>query len=191
MIQRSAILLLLLLAACGQSDNHSWLGYAEGDTAFVSAPQAGWLARVAVQRGDTVKTGDLLFTLDDTAQAAARDSARASIALADAQMSEARANLAYAQKELVRQSGLVRANAGTKQNYDLAKSNYESAAARVDQIAAQKNQAQATLANAAYQLSERDVASRTSGRVQDVYFRAGEYAPAMTPVVSILPPANI
>jgi HlyD family secretion protein len=27
--------------------------------------------------------------------------------------------------------------------------------------------------------------------VQDIFFRPGEYAPAMTPVVSILPPANV
>ena len=85
----------------------------------------------------------------------------------------------------------MRASAGTKQNYDIAKANYDQAAARIAQIRAQEQQAQAALANARYQLSERDVIARTSGRVEDVYFRTGEYAPAMTPVVSILPPENI
>jgi len=33
--------------------------------------------------------------------------------------------------------------------------------------------------------------SLTEGRVQDVYFREGEYVPAMTPVVSVLPPKNV
>jgi HlyD family secretion protein len=61
----------------------------------------------------------------------------------------------------------------------------------VAQIAAQAAQARAALANASYQLSERDVISRTSGRVEDVFFRAGEYAPSMTPVISILPPENV
>jgi HlyD family secretion protein len=86
---------------------------------------------------------------------------------------------------------LLRASAGTKQNYDVAKANYDSAVARIAQIAAQAAQARAALANANYQLSERDVIARTSGRVEDVFFRAGEYAPAMTPVVSILPPQNV
>jgi HlyD family secretion protein len=33
--------------------------------------------------------------------------------------------------------------------------------------------------------------AQTEGRVQDIYFRTGEYVPASTPVISILPPKNI
>lgn len=186
-----ALLTLLLLAGCDNQTDSPWLGYAVGDTAFVAAPQAGWVSRLAVQRGDTVKQGQLLFTLDNTSQTAARNQALAAISLTEGQMREAQANLELTSKELARQSGLLRANAGTKQNYDLAKANYDSAAARVAQISAQESQARATLANASYQLSERDVIARTAGRVEDVFFRTGEYAPAMTPVVSILPPQNV
>jgi HlyD family secretion protein len=186
-----SLVFLLLLAACGKQDDGAWLGYAVGDNAFVAAPQAGWVARMAVQRGDAVRTGQLLFTLDDTSQASARDQALAAIALANGQMNEAQASLELTRRELVRQGGLMRASAGTKQNYDIAKANYDQAVARVAQIRAQEQQAQAALANARYQLSERDVIARTSGRVEDVLFRTGEYAPAMTPVVSILPPENI
>ena len=186
-----AIVVLLALAACGQGESTTWLGYAEGDTAFVAAPQAGWVSNLRVERGADVKTGDLLFSLDDTNQTAARDQARAAIAQAQGQMGQAQASLSLAQKELVRQSGLVRAGAASKQAYDQAKSAYDTAVALVRQIEASENQARATLTGAAYQLSERDVVSRTSGRVQDVFFRPGEYAPAMTPVVSILPPGNV
>ena len=190
-MKRTVLMLCLLLAGCGQKEDDSWLGYAEGENAFIAAPQAGWLARVAVRRGDAVKTGDLLFTLDDTTQASQRDAANAAIALADAQRVEAQANLALAQKQLARQANLMAAGAGTKQAYDVAKANYDSAAAHVAQIDAQAAQARASLSGAAYQLSERDVISRTTGRVEDVFFRQGEFAPAMTPVISILPPENI
>ena len=183
---------LLLLAGCGRDDGpHPWLGYVEGEDAFIAAPQAGWVARLAVKRGDAVKTGDLLFTLDDTNQASARDQANAAIAAAQGQLVAAKANLVLTQKELVRQAALLAAQAGTKQAYDVAKAAYDSAAAQVAQIEAQIAQARASLTGAAYQLSERDVVARTTGRVEDVYFRAGEYAPAMTPVVSVLPPENI
>lgn len=185
------LLALLLLGACSNDENHPWLGYAEGDTAFVSAPEAGWVSRVTVNRGDWVTRGELLFTLDDTHQAAARDQARATIALADAQIGQAEANLTYTQSEFQRQSGLMIAHAGTKQAYDLAKSNYDQAARQVAAIHAQRAQGEATLADASYQLSQRDVTSLTTGRVQDVLFRAGEYAPAMTPIISILPPENV
>ena len=190
-MKRTMLILCLLLACCGQKEDASWLGYAEGEDAFIAAPQAGWMARVAVRRGDAVKVGDLLFTLDDTAQTSSRDQANAAIALANAQRVEAEANLALAQKELARQAALMAAKAGTKQAYDVAKANFDANAAHVSQIDAQGAQARALLSNAAYQLSERDVVSRTTGRVEDVFFRTGEYAPAMTPVVSILPPENV
>jgi HlyD family secretion protein len=182
---------LLLLTACGRDDDSAWLGYAVGDTAFVAAPQAGWVARLGVQRGDVVKEGQLLFALDDVSQASARDQAIATLAQTAGQLREAEASLELTHRELIRQSGLLRAAAGTKQAYDIAKSNYDQAVARITQINAQEAQARAALANARYQLSERDVVARTSGRVEDVFFRAGEYAPAMTPVVSILPPKNV
>ncbi|MGC9955095.1 MAG: efflux RND transporter periplasmic adaptor subunit [Rhizomicrobium sp.] len=190
-IERLGLVLVLLLAGCGQNNDNAWLGYAEGDYAFIAAPLAGWVTRVAVKRGDWVKNGDLLFALDDPSQVAARDSAKAAIAQAQGQMGQAKANLDLAQKQLVRQEGLLRASATSKQAYDLAKSTYDAAAAQVSQIEATENQARATLANAAYQLAQREVVARTTGRVQDVYFRAGEYAPAMTPVVSVLPPQNV
>jgi HlyD family secretion protein len=106
-------------------------------------------------------------------------------------MGQAQASLALAAKELARQKGLLRSGATSKQALDQAQSAYDTAAALVAQITASENQARATLTGAAYQLSERSVYSRTAGRVQDIFFRPGEYAPAMTPVVSILPPANV
>ncbi|MBS0470201.1 MAG: efflux RND transporter periplasmic adaptor subunit [Proteobacteria bacterium] len=190
-MKRLVLVLCLLLAGCDQPEDHAWLGYAEGENAYIAAPQAGWVAKVDIKRGDWVKTGDPLFTLDDTAQAATRDQADAAIALAQSQRSAAVANLELARKELARQTHLLSAGAGTQQAYDVAKAAYDANAAQVRQIDAQIAQAQASLTGAAYQLSERGIASRTTGRVEDVYFRQGEYAPAMTPVVSILPPENI
>jgi HlyD family secretion protein len=186
-----ALVLLAVLAGCEKSHEGKWLGYAEGDTAFIAAPLAGWVTDLKVQRGDLVKKGDMLFALDDTSQIAARDSALAAIAQAEGQRAQAEANLDLTQKQLVRQEGLLRAAATSKQAYDQAKAAYDAALAQVEQIAASENQARAALSNAGYQLSQRAVVSLTAGRVQDVYFRSGEYAPAMTPVVSVLPPENV
>ena len=190
-MKRLPLLFAFLLAGCGQANDDGWLGYAEGDYAFVAAPLSGWVTSVAVNRGDWVKNGEKLFALDDTSQIAARDSATAVIAQAQGQMAQADANLDLAKKELTRQEGLLRASATSKQAYDMAKSNYDGASAQIAQIEATENQARASLSIAAYQLSQREVISRTEGRVQDVYFRQGEYAPAMTPVISVLPPANV
>ena len=191
MMKRISILLLLLLSACGKSDDSAWLGYGEGDNAFIAAPQPGWVSSLRVERGSYVHRGDLLFTLDDTAQIATRDQAIASLETAKASLAQEEANLAYAQRQLRRQTGLARANAGTPTNLDLAKSNYEQSAARIAQLKSQIEQTNASLSGATYSLTQRNIVAQTEGRVQDIYFRPGEYVPASTPVVSILPPKNI
>jgi HlyD family secretion protein len=185
------LLLPLLLCACGQKDDHGWLGYAEGDNAFVSAPQAGWVGRMVVQRGSAVHRGETLFTLDDTQQQAARDQAAAMLPQISAQMAQAEANLDYTRKTFQRQQGLALAHAGTPTTLDQALSSYKQAQAALVQLQAQQSQAQAALAGAQYTLSQRDVIAYVDGAVQDIYFREGEYAPASTPVISVLPPANI
>ena len=53
-IESLTLALALLLAGCGQDKHNAWLGYAEGDNAFGSAPLAGWVTSVSVKRGDLV-----------------------------------------------------------------------------------------------------------------------------------------
>lgn len=183
--------LVLILAGCDKPHQGQWLGYAEGEAAFVAAPLAGWVTDVRIKRGDWVKKGDPLFSLDATSQTAARDQAEAAIAQAQSQRAQAVASLDLAKRQLDRQKGLVTSAATSKQAFDQAKSAYDAAVAQVAAIDASEAQAKATLANAAYLLSQRSIASLTTGRVQDIYFRQGEYAPAMTPVVSVLPPENV
>jgi HlyD family secretion protein len=190
-MKRAAFLLLLSLAGCGQKEDTAWLGYGEGDYAFVSAPQSGWMTSLAIERGQIVHRGDLLFTLDSTGQQAGRDQAEATLVQAKASLAQEEANLKYMQTELTRQNRLMRANAGTQQAYDQAENNAKQSAARIAQMTAQIGQMEASLSEAAYNLSQRRIVALTEGPVEDIYFRPGEYVPASTSVVSILPPANI
>jgi RND family efflux transporter, MFP subunit len=183
--------LALILTGCGKAHEGRWLGYAEGDTAYVAAPSAGWVGNLKVERGSAVKTGDALFTLDDTSQVSSRDQAEAQIAAAKGQIAQAAANLDLARRQFDRQKGLMAAKATSRQAYDQAKSAYDAAAASLSQLRASETQARAALSGASYQLSQRQVSARTSGIVQDIYFRQGEYAPAQTPVIAILPPDNV
>jgi len=187
----TGLALLLALAGCEKPHEGRWLGYAEGDITYVAAPAPGWVTKLNVERGSVVKNGQALFVLDDTSQAAARDQAGAQIAQAEGQITEAGANLDLARRQFERQKGLMRTAATSRQAYDQAKSAYDQAEAQVEALRATESQARATLANAAYLLSQRQVISRTFGRVQEIYFRPGEYAPAQTPVISILPPQNV
>lgn len=65
---------------------------------------------------------------------------------------------------------------------------------RKDQLAAQSAQvdaARAALAQAEWKLSRKSVNATVSGLVYDVPYRPGEWVPAGSPVVRMLPPANV
>lgn len=190
-MKRLALAALLALASCGPSGNNPWLGYVEGEDALIAPPQPGWITHLAIRRGQWVKRGDLLFTLDDVHEKAARDQAAANLASAEAQLRQEQANNVYTATELRRQTGLARDHAGIPANFDQALLGYQQSDRRIPQLAAQIKQMQGALADAEYQLSQRRVIAYTEGRVEDIYFREGEYAPAATPVVEILPPENV
>ena len=185
------LLLALLAAGCEEKTETGWLGYGEGDSAYIAAPQPGWVETMAVERGQTVKPGDLLFVLDTTAQQASASQAEATLKETKASLAQEQSNLVFLRNELARQNGLARANAGTPAVRDQALNNYRQSLARIAQLKAQITQMQASLRGANYNLSQRRVVAQTGGPVQDIYFRPGEYVPGATPVVSILPPANI
>jgi HlyD family secretion protein len=212
-------LALCALAACGAPVNTHWLGYVEGETALIAAPQPGWITSVEVSRGSEVKAGDALFTLDAVREIAARDNVLAAINQAKEQASQAAAqgtqakaqeaqivaDIAKSQKELERQEGLVRTGASPRRDLEAAQAAYDGARAQRNQAVAQQSQAaaarrqaeaqgnaaQANLMTAEFNLSQRSVNSLVAGDVQDIYFRQGEYANAGVPVVSVLPPENV
>ena len=79
----------LALAGCGRTDGvfHGW---AEADETRVAPLTTGTLTRLAVERGQTVDAGTLLFTQDGDAERAARDEAAARLAQAQALLSGCR-----------------------------------------------------------------------------------------------------
>jgi HlyD family secretion protein len=190
-MKRALLFALLLLGGCGQKKDDAWLGYGEGDNAFISAPQPGWVTKMAVERGRMVHRGDRLFVLDNVRERSGYDQAAAALEEAKASLAQERSNLVYARTELNRQDSLARAHAGTPTQHDLAQNNFRQSVARISQLQAQIAQMQASLANADYGLSQRVIMAQTEGPVQDIYFREGEYVPASTPVLSILPPQNV
>lgn len=177
---RALLALVLLtavpLAACAPEER-GLQGYVEGDYVTVAAPDAGWIDTIDVERGAAVEPGTLLFTLDATRETAARDAAKASAA-------QAAARLALAETELMRQEKLAPTSAGSRQRLDQARAERDSALAARDLAAAQ-------LAEAEWRLSQRRVAARVGGFVDDVVREKGEYVPPGGAIVRLLPPGNV
>lgn len=88
---RSVLLLSVvagLLSACGAPGRAQYQGYVEGEYVDVASSQAGRLQTLAVQRGDEVKAGAVLFTLEATLETAARQQAAQQLATAQAQYAD-------------------------------------------------------------------------------------------------------
>src|SRR5215510_8331624 len=103
----SALILAALLSGGEETPkDQPWLGYGEGDTAYISAPQPGWVTQMKVERGTMVHRGDLLFVLDNVREQAGAEQAVATLAEARASLKQEIANLAYARTTLDRQNKL-------------------------------------------------------------------------------------
>jgi ABC-type lipopolysaccharide export system ATPase subunit len=74
---------------------------------------------------------------------------------------------------------------------DAARNAWRQSQARIAQLQAQIKAGQASAGGATYALDQRRVVAGTSGPVQDILFRPGEFVGAGTPIVSILPPGQV
>jgi len=155
-------LLALVLAGCNKIDN-GYQGWIEANLIFVAPDEVGRVQTLAVNEGDTIKTGDALFTVDDDLQ--------------QADLAQVKASLKNAQQTFDRASMLLKTGAGTQKDFDAAEAVLRDAQARLNSVQTR--------------LSRRGVFSPVDGTVQQIYFRPGEMVPAGRPVLSLLPPGNI
>ena len=132
-------------------------GYAEAALVFVAPPTAGLLQTLAVQRGDRVGTGQLLYKLEADAQTLARDAAAArqeraeaqaqnlrkgkrpaELQAIDQQLAQARAAQAVSQAALQRQQQLVAQGFVSALRLDELVAARDRDAARVQELQAQR-----------------------------------------------------
>lgn len=150
---------LIMVAACAPtSDETAMSGYAEAELVYVAPSTAGTLQTLAVARGDRVKRGQLLYSLDVDSEAISRDAARARSEQAAAQADDLRKGkrpleLKQIDEQLVQaQATLVGSSATLERNRKLVEQGYQSAstldallaardrdAARVSELQAQRN----------------------------------------------------
>ena len=108
--------------------------YVQQDKVSVSAELSGRIIQVAVKENQAVKAGDLLFKIDPTPYQIALDQAGATIAAAEARVTNlettykttsvditiAQESVAFAQKQFARQAELLRQGFTTRARYDEA-----------------------------------------------------------------------
>lgn len=206
---------VLVAGGCAPHAAPAWQGYLEGEFVYVAAPLAGQLQTLSVQKGARVETGAPLFALERSAeldaqrQAAARlDDLRkggrpTEIAALEARLAQARATAELSGREFDRQEKLFAAGAATADELDRARLTHEANLHAADQLAANLETArlggradviaaaEAALAQAGWSVAQKQQAAPCAGLVYDTLYRVGEFVPAGSPVVALLPPENV
>lgn len=132
------------------------------------------------------------------------------LAAIEAQLDQAQAGLKLSQSRLRRTEQLVAQSFVSRERVDEARSEFERDRARVEQLkadlatarlaarqdevraaAAAVEAAQAALAQAQWRLEQKSARAPLGGLVVDTLFVRGEWVPAGSPVISLLPPENI
>lgn len=223
-----AVLLLVSLSAC-KEDESRINGYVEGEFLRIAPTTAGVLQALSVERGNEVKAGQDLFSVDLTNLTAQRDADKALLLQAQAQWADltkgrrpeeievitrqkqqAQADLENARREYERVSLLAEKDAASISQRDAAKAAYERDQARVaeteanlkvavlgareDQLAAARAAVDAAAQKVTSDeklLREASPKAPAAGHIEDTFYRAGEFVPAGSPVVSLLPPENV
>lgn len=152
-------------------------GYAEGELVYVSSPIGGELQKLSVQRGEQVKKDTPLFALEREEEAAAR-------AEAEETLRESRTRFDKAKLDFDRAKSLRDKRVTSPEDFD---SSQQALLSAQHAMAAR----QRGLEQADWRYAQKQKTSPATGLVYDTYYRSGEWVPAGSPVVSLLPPEYI
>jgi HlyD family secretion protein len=193
-------------------------GYVEGEALYLAPPISGTVTTVAVVRGQRVVVGAPVFSIDartllaERAQARAQlDQARQQLAAAKAVERQQAASLAAAEAQAnnaVRDAARYADTSGgavsvqevdraqtaarnTRAERDAAAQTVRAAAAQVAAAAATVAHAKAFGAEAQVRLDQLSVRAPASGRIEEVFYQAGEWAAANQPIVSLIPDGKV
>ncbi len=214
-----AVIAWLILA--GSNKPRTLLGYIEGDDLYLAAPISGTVATVSVTEGQRVDAGEQLFAIAPATLTAQGQQAQANVAASQTQIAAAEANARQAAAEVTAaaaeaskaKSDLDRlltvqkadSAAVAGKDLDAARAALDNANARLAAArrAADARRAQVAAAKAQTEQAkggQNEVAIRENqlspvapapGRVDEVFYQPGEWAPANQPVVSLLPDAKV
>ena len=145
----------------------------------VSSQIAGQLSRVYFEEGEHVHRGQVLARLEDSAQRAALDQAKAQLAAAQAQLRQYQVQLAQARRDFARDQALIGQHLVSEQDFETAETQAATFAAQVRTQQRTVGVAQAGVHAAQVQEDYTIVAAPFTGVVID---KAGQVGEMISPI---------
>ena len=194
--KRRVIIPVALLIAAGLGVAWYWYvnlrGYVTSDDAYIDADRVsisskilGRVAKLTVDEGDTVTTGQVLVLLDDSDLQAQLKQATAALHLAQESVKLAGVNLSRAQEDYRRADQQFRTSVITKEQYDHAKSALDAAGAEVGIAVSRVAAAQAQAGVVQTQLDNTTIRSPVRGNVAKRWVLQGDVVQPGQPMFSV------
>lgn len=142
----------------------------------ISSNVMGQINELAVQEGDTVRTGDFLLRIDPVRYRSAVEQVEASIAVAETNLELARENLAYARDVLDRQEGLYRQDLLSRETYLEAVQTVEREQRTTRMREQELDRLRAQLSQARHDLSQVSFSAPIDGVITRLNIEEGETA---------------
>ncbi len=167
-------------------------GELEAQAEFVAAPKvSGRIERVIVNIADTVKRNQVVAELDHEEYVQAVAQAESDLAVARANLSQAKSALEIAHREFKRTESLLKRGIASDSEFDAAKQDRLAKQAQFKVATAQVNKAQSSLATAKIRLGYTQVTAGWTGSderrvVAERYVDAGQTVAANAPLLLIV-----
>ncbi len=229
MVLKYLLLVLAFLLTSCEAQNLTFQGYVEGDYVFLASSRAGRLIELPALKGSYVTQNTLLFRLEAESELQALKAAEATllaaqatledmergrrpeeVAMAEAQLRQARADASNAAIQLRRDQNLRLGGGVSQKTLDDALARAKSTQAKVAELESQvdvfnlperdyKVRAQraivaaedARVRQARWDLGQKEMLAPKAGLIVDTLYRVGEWVNAGNPVVQMLPPDNV
>ena len=140
----------------------------------VGAQASGRITSIAVEPGQTVRTGDLIAEIDSVNQRNALRTAQSDLAVARAQRLERESTLDLAERTLERLEKLQRSNLSLQAEYDGAVSDVAVSKAQIQALDAQIAQAQVAIETAQANLDYTRITAPSDGTVLAITAQQGQ-----------------
>ncbi len=170
----AAVVAVLRLTGRQAEPPGAYSGYGEGELVYISSPLGGELEALKVSRGERVEKDALLFTLE-------RGEEKAALAEAQETLSESLTHMDKAKRDFDRAKNLRDKRVTAPEAFDAA----EQAVLGAQHATAAR---QRGVEQADWRYRQKEQTAPGESLVYDTYFRPGEWVPAGTPIVALLPP---